>query len=122
VTGFGLLGHLHEMLSGGEIGARIELSEVPILSAARELAAQGCIPEGSHNNHRFLADFVDYGASITLEAELLLCDAQTSGGLLIAVSPEREVELLSALNETPTPGTVIGEFISDTPGRIQVVS
>lgn len=120
VTGFGLLGHLHEMVSGGEVGARVELSNVPVLSAAWELAAQDCFPEGSHNNHRYLADFVDYKASISREESLLLCDAQTSGGLLIAVTPERVDNLLGELAETPTPGMVIGEILPQPKGRIQV--
>jgi len=120
VTGFGLLGHLREMLSGDSIGARIQLSEVSVLSAAWELAAQDCVPEGSHNNHRYLADFVKYDDSISPEAELLLCDAQTSGGLLVAVSPERADEMLATLSDTSTPGTVIGEIISDEAGRITV--
>ena len=122
VTGFGLLGHLHEMLSSSSIGASIELSKVPILSAAWELAAQDCFPEGSHNNHRYLVDFVDYNASISREGALLLCDAQTSGGLLMAVSPDKADDLLTALEGTLTPGTLIGEFVSENPGRIQVMN
>lgn len=122
VTGFGLLGHLHEMLSGGGIGARVELGKVPILPAAWELAAQDCLPEGSLNNHRYLADFVDYESSISRAAELLLCDAQTSGGLLMAVPPERVAELLSALSATPTLGVVIGEITTEAPGRVRVAA
>lgn len=122
VTGFGLLGHLHEMLSGGGIGARVKLGKVPILPAAWELAAQDCLPEGSLNNHRYLADFVDYESSISRAAELLLCDAQTSGGLLMAVPPERVAELLSALGATPTLGVVIGEITTEAPGRVRVAA
>jgi selenide,water dikinase len=120
VTGFGLLGHLREMLSGGGIGARLELSKVPILAAARGLAKQGCVPEGSHNNHRYLADFVEYGASVSPEAELLLCDAQTSGGLLMAVSPGKVDALLALLAGTSTPGHVIGDIIPNPLRQIQV--
>jgi selenide,water dikinase len=120
VTGFGLMGHLQEMLSSEDIGARIALSKVPILPAARELAAQDCIPEGSHNNHSYLAEFAEYDASVSLEAELLLCDAQTSGGLLMAVSPERADDLLTMLSDTSTKGHVIGEIIPKPSGRILV--
>jgi len=120
VTGFGLLGHLREMLSAGEVGARIELNKVPVLSAAWELAAQDCFPEGSHNNHRYLADFVEYDTSVSPEAELLLCDAQTSGGLLMAVSPEKANDLLELLAGTSTPGHVIGDIIPNPLGQIQV--
>jgi selenide,water dikinase len=121
-TGFGLLGHLHEMLSGSEIGAQIELSKVPILPSVWELAAQDCVPEGSHNNHRYLSEHVDYYATISREEELVLCDAQTSGGLLIAVPPEREDDLINDLAGTPTPGTAIGKIISDPKGRIRITS
>lgn len=122
VTGFGLLGHLREMLSSNSIGARIEISKVPILPAARELAAQGCVPEGSHNNHRYLADFVEYQAQISREEELILCDAQTSGGLLIAVPSEAVDNILSALANSSTRGQVIGEIITDPRERIQIMA
>lgn len=122
VTGFGLLGHLHELVTASEVGAQVVLNQIPVLPAAWELVGQDCVPAGSHNNHRYAADFVDYGASISHEAELLLCDAQTSGGLLIAVSPQRVDDLLEALTGTPTPGTVIGEIIPEPVGRIQVMA
>jgi len=121
VTGFGLLGHLREMLSGDKIGARIELSKVPILPAAWDLVTQDCVPEGSHNNHRYLADYTEYVPTISREQELVLCDAQTSGGLLIAIAQDKVDGLLEALTDTPTPGIVIGEIVSESPGRIQVM-
>lgn len=120
VTGFGLLGHLREMLSSGGIGAQLELSKVPVLPAAWELVSQECVPEGSLNNHRYLVDFVDYASTVSFDAELLLCDAQTSGGLLIAVSPESVADLLELLADTPTPGYVIGEIVPNPLGLIRV--
>lgn len=120
VTGFGLLGHLREMLSGGGIGAQLELSKVPVLPAAWELVSQECVPEGSHNNHRYLVDFVEYASTVSSEAALLLCDAQTSGGLLMAVSPESVDDLLELLADTPTPGYAIGEIVQNPPGQIRV--
>lgn len=122
VTGFGLLGHLHEMVAASEAGARVVLNQVPVLSSAWELVAQDCVPEGSHNNHHYLAEFVDFSASISREEELVLCDAQTSGGLLMAVSPAKVDDLLDALVTTPTPGQVIGEAIAEPSRRIQVMA
>jgi selenide, water dikinase len=122
VTGFGLLGHLHEMVTASTVGAQIHLSQIPVIASAWELVEQDCVPEGSHNNHSHLADFMDYDTSISHAAELLLCDAQTSGGLLIAVSPQRADELLENLAQSPTPGVVIGKIISQPAGRIQVVA
>ena len=121
VTGFGLLGHLHEMVEASQVGARVMLSQVPILPAAWDLAGKDCVPEGSHNNHRYLSEFVDYSDSISYEEELVLCDAQTSGGLLIAISPEKVDVLLETLANTNTPGQVIGEIIAEPKGHIHVV-
>jgi selenide, water dikinase len=123
VTGFGLLGHLQQMLAASKRGARIELSAVPVLDEAWELAAENCIPDGSLNNYRYCGSFVTWDETIERPARMTLCDAQTSGGLLLAVSPERTDDLLAALQERATPATaVIGEIVSDDPGgRITVI-
>ncbi len=121
VTGFGLLGHLHEMLVAGGVGARIWLDRVPILEEAWELAARDCVPEGSHNNARYLRDVVTWAPEVPPEARLLLCDAQTSGGLLLAVPPERTDTLLAALETARTPAAaVIGEVMEGPAGGIRV--
>lgn len=122
VTGFGLLGHLHEMVTASGLGARLLLNQIPVFPSTWELVKQDCVPDGSHNNHRYLTDFVDYSPSITREEELVLCDAQTSGGLLIAVAPEQADTLLAALAQTPTLGTVVGEIVPGPKGRIQVIT
>jgi len=121
VTGFGLLGHLHEMLAASGVGARVWLDRVPILEEAWDLAARGCVPEGSYNNARYLQDVVTWTPDVPPEARLLLCDAQTSGGLLLAVPPERTEALLAALTERETPAAaVIGEVMAGPAGRIEV--
>lgn len=122
VTGFGLLGHLHEMVTASSTGACLLLNQIPVLPATWELVKRDCVPDGSHNNHRYLAEFVDYSPPVTSEAELVLCDAQTSGGLLIAVASERADSLLAALAQTPTPGTLIGKVVTEPRGRISVIS
>lgn len=87
VTGYGLLGHLREMCSGSGTGADIDASAVPVLSGARDLLGHGYFPEGSKRNVSTLRSVVELETS---ELELkLLCDAQTSGGLLISISPDR---------------------------------
>ncbi len=117
VTGFGLLGHLHEMLAASRVGAQIELSAVPALDKAWYLAAANCIPDGSHNNFRYLESFVTWDEVIERPARMVLCDAQTSGGLLLAVSPERTDDLLAALKGRETPAAaVIGEIVVGEPG------
>lgn len=97
ITGFGLLAHLLEMLSEGDVGARIELSAVPVLQEARELARQGHIPGGTRRNRQCVAGCVAFDGRVSEEEMLLLCDAQTSGGLLFAVAPEKSGQLVDEL-------------------------
>lgn len=99
VTGFGLLGHLYEMLRAGNLSAEVILDEVPIIPAARELVKTGAVPAGTHANCRFIREHTNWKGPITQESRLLLCDAQTSGGLLIAVPPARAEQLVSSLNK-----------------------
>jgi selenide,water dikinase len=118
ITGFGLLGHLREMLGG--VGARIRLSAVPLLPGARELAAGGSIPGGTRRNKESLDRVVNYHDAIDEIDRLLLCDAQTSGGLLFAVEPSRFQALLSGLVGAGVPAAAIGELIAEPEGRIEV--
>lgn len=123
VTGFGLLGHLHEMLDASGVGAQVWLDQVPVLEEAWELAARDCVPEGSYNNYRYLAEFVQYKPAITRAQQLVLCDAQTSGGLLMAVPPDCVKRLLTALETARAPAAaVIGEVVEGPVGRISVIS
>lgn len=100
VTGFGLLGHLVEMCEGSGLSAEIEWGKIPLLPRVDKYLAQGCVPGGTHRN------WASYGDKVQLcneEAKLLLCDPQTSGGLLIAVAPAalQEVQALLAKNSVP---------------------
>ena len=93
VTGFGLLGHLVEMAEGSGLTARIDYAAVPRLAGVSHYLAEGCAPGGTQRN------FDSYGHKIAPlaqeEQRLLLCDPQTSGGLLVAVTPEGEAEFLA---------------------------
>ena len=121
VTGFGLMGHLSSMVRGSKVGARVDLSEVPVLPGVRELLAAGTAPGGTHRNLSSVADFVDWDAGLTDEDQLLLCDAQTSGGLLISVPPQRLDALLAELQAAGTASAaVVGTITEGPPGRIQV--
>lgn len=121
VTGFGLLGHLRNVVAASKVGARIYLDRVPVLAAAWEYVRAGVSPGGTHANHRFLADWVSYAADVTKEDQLILCDAQTSGGLLAAVAPERAEALVSSLRARGVADAVaIGRIESTPPGRITV--
>jgi selenide,water dikinase len=124
VTGFGLLGHLREMLTASGVAARVWLETVPVLDEAWGLAAAGCVPDGSYNNFHYLESFVTWEERIERPARLVLCDAQTSGGLLLAVSVERTEALLTALREQATSAAaVIGEVAAKGPaGHITVTN
>jgi len=122
VTGFGLLGHLHEMCAASRAGARIELSRVPVLAEAWELVRQDVVPGGTKANLAFLEEDVEFEEGITEDQQLVLADAQTSGGLLIAIAPEKTEELVNALKEAGTlVADDIGEFVADERHRILVV-
>ncbi|HTR03842.1 MAG TPA: selenide, water dikinase SelD [Thermoanaerobaculia bacterium] len=95
VTGFGLLGHAHEMMAASGTTAEFSMARVPFLSEARRLAAEGVAPGGSKNNAKNLRVRTNLGAGVSDEEFLLVCDAQTSGGLLVAL-PEAEAERYAA--------------------------
>ncbi|GAB4364625.1 MAG: selenide, water dikinase SelD [Deltaproteobacteria bacterium] len=119
ITGFGLLGHLREMLSG--VGARIQRSAVPLLPGAWGLAAEGSIPGGTRRNKVSLDRVVTWHGAIEEVDRLLLCDAQTSGGLLFAVDPARSDDMLSRLIAAGVSAAVVGELTPGPEGRIEVV-
>jgi selenide,water dikinase len=109
VTGFGLLGHLVEMADGSGLTARINFDAVPRIAGIERYLQQGCVPGGTHRN------FDSYGNRIATLSEmqkLLLCDPQTSGGLLVAVEPAGEPEFLNAANELGLQLSAIGELVA----------
>jgi len=122
VTGFGLLGHLHSLLLASGAAAELTSAAVPLLPHAREMAERGAIPGGTKRNVESLKDAVTFAAGVDPVTRLLLADAQTSGGLLLAVAPERGPALVAALERERTPAAaVIGRITAGTPGRIEVL-
>lgn len=97
VTGFGLLGHLGNMLRASNVGARLELARIPLFDHVAELAAADVCPGGSKRNLAYAAPNTTFASSIPAHMQLVLADAQTSGGMLIAVAPERADALDAAL-------------------------
>ena len=121
VTGFGLLGHLHNMLTASGVAADIDAASVPLFPTAVELAERGAIPGGTKRNVEALSPHVKFDAEIPEPLRVLLCDAQTSGGLLIACDPDRVSTLLAALNREATPAAArIGRITPGIPGAITV--
>jgi selenide,water dikinase len=120
ITGFGLLGHLHEIVSASFVGSEISLKEVPIINGTYELADDLIIPAGTMRNHEYLSDYVIWD-DISYEYQMILCDSQTSGGLLISVSEEKSNDLVKALQSSGTlASATIGRIIQDDQHKIRV--
>ena len=120
VTGFGLLGHLREIARQSGVGARVALGRVPVLAGAWELLRAGVVSPGTENNLRLLRDEVRWHPAVVPEGRTLLCDAQTSGGLLIAVRAERAETLLATLAAGAVAAADIGEVTEGAAGQIAV--
>jgi len=122
VTGYGLLGHLHEMAAASGVSARISAAAVPVIEGARHLAGAGAIAGGTARNLGWLKDKVRWATGIDEVTQILLADAQTSGGLLIAVAPERADALEHALRARGVETIArIGEFTPRDGLPIEVV-
>jgi selenide,water dikinase len=120
VTGFGLLGHMLEMVRASGVGAEIDAGAVPVIDGVRDLLAAGMVAGGTERNHAFVSDGVDWG-HLALDDQYLLADAQTSGGLLLAVPAERTDALLAELTARNTlAAAVVGHTTADHPGVIRV--
>jgi selenide,water dikinase len=120
VTGFGLLGHLHYLARASGVAARVKADAVPLLPGALALADAGEVPGGTRSNERFLRSKVRWRDSIPAPLRTVLSDAQTSGGLLIAIAAENADTLLNALRANAVAGHLVGELTAGTPGEIEV--
>ncbi len=123
VTGFGLLGHLRNITAASLVTAEVWANAVPVLPAAREYVKAGIAPGGTRANWKFLADWVEYAADVPQEEQLLLCDAQTSGGLLAAVPESIAREVTQALSAAGTlASAIVGRITAAGTGRIHVIA
>lgn len=113
VTGFGLLGHLGNMLTASGVGARIAVDRLPVFAGVLELASRAVVPGGTTRNLE-AATFVRFDEDVGDAERLLVADAQTSGGLLLAVPADAAPGLLAALRAEATPAAAeIGEITAD---------
>jgi selenide,water dikinase len=113
VTGFGLLGHLHELALASGLAAVVEADSVPVIAGVLELLADDrAIAGGSRNNRRYAEEFASFDAGVDEVHRRLVTDAMTSGGLLVAVDPSRAGDV---------PGPVIGRLVEGEPGTISVM-
>ena len=121
VTGFGLLGHLAEMVCGSGAGVRVFSSQVPVIAEALEFAAMGIIPAGAHKNRHFRDPMTIFAAKVKRALQDVLFDPQTSGGLLIGVSRHQAGDLVSALeNAGIGDAAQIGEVLRGPEEKIWV--
>ena len=121
ITGFGLMGHLRGMTRGSKVGAIINASDVPVLPGVWNLLEKNVVPGGTFRNMNGVEDSVDWDESLTDQQRLLMCDAQTSGGLLISVTKDKVEKLLSELEISGVETRVIiGEITAENSGRILV--
>jgi cysteine desulfurase NifS/selenium donor protein len=120
VTGFGLMGHLREMSVSSKCDVNIFFNKIPLIREVKTLASAGIIPGGTYNNLEYVKTDIDFGKLSKIE-QLILCDAQTSGGLLIAVNNEEADKLLLELKSAGiSDAAIIGEFTKSGKGRIEV--
>ena len=120
VTGYGLLGHLGNMVRASGVSARIESARVPLLGGVTALVEAGHVPGGTRRNQKDSADSVTWEGDIDDATQILLADAQTSGGLLIACPPERTAGLVADLEARGEEAAVIGRVTDGPAGQIVV--
>lgn len=116
VTGFGLLGHLVEMVAGSGVGARLHWPAIPVQPEAMALAEPGCVPGGTYRNLDHFGSAVRWPSETSTALQAVLADSQTSGGLLIAVDPED----VRQLTQRVASAAVIGEIIEGPPGVVDL--
>jgi selenide,water dikinase len=110
VTGFGLVGHLHELALASGVSAEVHAAAVPAIAGALELLEDDrAVAGGSRNNRRYAEEFASFDAGVDEVRRRLVTDAMTSGGLLVAIDPERAAEI---------PGAVIGRLTAGAAGEI----
>jgi selenide, water dikinase len=121
ITGFGLLGHLAEMIDDTDFGLEIEADRIPIISEAKDYAAMGLVPGGAYKNREFRESMVDFSPSIDRTTQDILFDPQTSGGLMICVDADQAEALTDALTSGGIDhAAVIGKVVSEPKKRIVV--
>jgi|TARA_B100000809_G_scaffold37129_1_gene32501 selenide,water dikinase len=123
ITGFGLMGHLRGMVRGSGVGATIRVADVPVLPGTWGLLEKGTVPGGTFRNMSGVEDTVDWDDKLSEEQRLLMCDAQTSGGLLISVPKAKLDQLLSELIVSGVETrAVVGEITAENSSRIRVTA
>lgn len=120
VTGFGLLGHASEMAAGSDVGITINHQSVPVLPRVKELAQDGSVPGGTKNNYDHLRDTVTYPDEMDQIDRWILCDAVTSGGLLVSVQASEADDIITLLRKKGVEAEQIGDVTAENKGSVTV--
>jgi selenide, water dikinase len=121
ITGFGLLGHIAEMVEGSELGINLFSKNFPVIPEAFEYAGMGFVPAGAYKNQDFRKNMVEFSKGIDSVFQNIMFDPQTSGGLLISVDGKSSDDLVASLkNKGMDSASVIGEVVSGPSGKIIV--
>jgi len=120
ITGYGLLGHLYEMTSGSKVDVTVYATKVPLLKRASDFAAAGIVPGGTVSNREHFGQFVDFAENTGETIKTVLFDAQTSGGLLIAIREDEAEGILTRLEKEGVVAYLIGKINGKGAGRIRV--
>jgi len=123
VTGFGLLGHLHEMVVASGVSARINRDQIPHIAGCIDFINMGIIPAGAHTNRTFYSKWLENTGIDGDAMEILLVDPQTSGGLLIAAPPKSSTVLLEIMEKSGYPFSCkdIGEIVAGDAGKVTLL-
>ncbi len=121
ITGFGLIGHTVQLAQNSQAGIIINSNSIPLLPGVEKFAQEGLYPGGSRRNRDFYSPSVKFAADVPEYMRAIIFDAQTSGGLLICLSPDKAETLLNQLNSAGVKeAAIIGEVISEPKGKITI--
>ncbi len=120
VTGFGLTGHLYQMMRASGVTARVSAGQVPLLPGALSLARQGVGPGGTQRNKAYFGVYVSLASTVEAAVADLLFDPQTSGGLLLSVAGDKTEAMLAAMTAHGVSASVIGAVMASSAGRVEV--
>jgi selenide,water dikinase len=121
VTGYGLGGHMVEVAKASNVGINLNFGAFPQLPGVMDLIAEGCYPGGTKKNWVYFKEWMEYADDITEHEQILTCDAQTSGGLVISVPADKADAMVEACNKhNALCAAVIGEVVAEHPGRVSV--
>jgi selenide,water dikinase len=122
VTGFGVLGHARSLARASGCGVEIDAGALPLLPGVAELVAAGLVPGGSRRNRAYADGWTEWAPEVTELQRTVVTDAQTSGGLLLAVDPARRAELCERLRDGGGTAAVVGRLVEAAAGRVRVRS